>query len=261
MTSNLLDTVRSLAAIQAELRRIPQRGNVFGCRLLHWNPELEHVTVDVVFDGESESLNVYTSHLDDRVGGHPHVFFHKLHKTKYGEPGGSGSAERRFGITYSTIRYPKSEVKPLLESLTQSAARAGALVANVPEQLAGRLSAATLAAKQDLHRWIFTVYDIAWGKPSGSRLKATRYIPVQGLDESMRTDESVIYDLARIRSTPWSKVERRLDPNGWGDFVHLKEPYASWSVELPQYYASRIDDIVQASDWAIDFLVKELATR
>jgi hypothetical protein len=43
--------------------------------------------------------------------------------------------------------------------------------------------------------------------------------------------------------------------------AHLRQPYESWGVELPQYFASRIDDFVRASDWAIDWLVKQLASH
>ena len=74
----------------------------------------------------------------------------------------------------------------------------------------------------------------------------------------MQTDESIPYDRDHIRSTPWAEVERRLDKNRWGSFVNFKEPYAAWGVELPEYYASRIDDIAQSSDGAIDWIVKRL---
>jgi hypothetical protein len=237
-------------------------GKIFGCRLLHWNPELEDFRVEVVVEDQPSSCQVYGP-LDRRCGSRPHVFFEKLHKVKYTAPGQSRSGpvpERQFGITYSDVQ-PKREVKPLLDAIKQCAAQAGALVASASEQFTSILPAETLAAKQDLHRWIFTVYDIAWKKPPGSPLSATRYIPVQGLDAGMQTEESILYDLDHIRSTPWSTLEQRLDKNRWGSFAHFKEPYAAWGVELPMCYASRIDDIAQSSDWAIDWLVKQLAEQ
>lgn len=271
MPSDLPDILRSLAAIQLELRKlipvaVPGGGTrapssprdeiltgylgqcpVLGCRLLHWNPELA-------------DFRVYQP-LDVRIGGKPHVFFAKLYKTKYCQPGpprsDSATAERQFGVTYSDSR-PKREVTPTLDAFKQCATEAGELVASAKEGLGPVLPAETLAAKNDLHRWIFTVYDVAWQAPPGSPRAATRYIPMIGLDGFMSTDESVIYDLDYLRSTPWSEVERRFDKNGRGNFSHFAGPYASWSTELPQYYASRIDDIVQASDWTIDWLVKEL---
>jgi hypothetical protein len=278
MTSNFAEIVQSFAAVQAELRQIPttgsvgefspsssggddfddllegmleteQRGTILGCRLFHWNPDLENIR---------QSFGVYFSHLDCRVGSKPCVFFEKLYKIKYtasGQPRSGPTAERQFGISYSGLQ-PKREVKPLLDAFKNCATRAGALVTRINDRLSADLAAETLAAKQDLHRWIFTVYDIAWAKPSGSPLVATRYIPVQGLDAAMRTDESVRYDIEHLRSTPWSRVKRRLDR--WGGPVNLKDAYASWREKLPEYYASRIDDIVQASDWAIDWLVKRL---
>jgi len=275
MASDSSNIVQAFTAIQAELRKLPRpeesrsikslarwAGKIFGCRLLHWNPELENFRVEVIVQGQPASLSVYGP-LDRRWGGRPHVFFEKLYKAKYTAPGQSEagpSPERQFGITYSDNR-PKRELKPLLDAFKECATEAGTLVASVQERLASQLPAQTLAAKQDLHRWIFTVYDIAWRQPSGSPLRATRYIPVQGLDAGMQTDESILYDLEHLRATPWSAVERRLDPNGWGSVVNFKEPYASWNVELPEYYGSRIDNIVQSSDWAIDWLVKHLEGR
>lgn len=288
MSTNDSDILSALAALQAELRGIPTagsggapsvaaggggipaglpkgpaapalRGIFLGCRLFHWNPELEDAWVDVIYNGRPERFKVYWP-FNRRVGGRPHVFFEKVYKTNYlapGRPRSGAGPERQFGITYPGLR-PKPEVKPLLDAFKQCASAAGALVASVKERLAPALPAATLAAKQDLHRWIFTVYDIAWGNPPGSPLAATRYIPLQGFDAGMRTDESMLYDLDHLRSTPWAAVERRLDPNRRGTAVHLKEAYESWGVELPEYYASRIDDIVRASDLAIDWLVEQL---
>jgi hypothetical protein len=102
------------------------------------------------------------------------------------------------------------------------------------------------------------VYDIAWKKPEGSPLSATRYIPLTGFDAHLHTNESTLYDLAHFRAVPWSDFERTADPNGWGTAASLREPYESWGVELPEYYASRIDDIALSSDWAIDWLIKQL---
>jgi hypothetical protein len=272
MASDDSAVIQSFAAIQAELRKLPRpeeprtvkslarwAGKIFGCRLLHWNPDLENVRVEVIVQGQPASLSVYGP-LDRRCGSRPHVFFDKLFKVKYTAPGQSGAGpvrERQFGITYSDSR-PKRELKPLLDAFKKCATQAGALIASAKERLACELPAETLATKQDLHRWIFAVYDIAWRQPPGSPLRATRYIPVQGLDAGMQTDESILYDIEHLRATPWTAVERRLDPNRWGSAVNFKEPYASWGVELPEYYASRIDDIAQSSDWAIDWLVERL---
>lgn len=272
MTSNLSDTLRFLASIQADLRGIPIAGRVthrrssraddddfleglmevmrrktlLGCLLFHWNK------------GRLESSKFYHSHLDQRTGGKPHVFFERLYKTEYAAPGESRTgpaAERQFGISYSGL-HPKREMEPLLEAFKRCATRAGAVVASIKESLAAVVPAATLAAKQDLQRWIFTVYDVAWRNPSKKQLGARRYIPVEALDASMRTDESVIYDLENIRATPWSRVKRRLDR--WGAAANLKGLYASWREKLPEFYASRIDNIVKASDLAIAWLVKYL---
>jgi hypothetical protein len=76
----------------------------------------------------------------------------------------------------------------------------------------------------------------------------------------MGTDESIVYDLDHLRATPWAEVERRWDKNRRMYLAHLQKPYESWSVELPPYFASRIDDLVRASDWAIDWLMKQLAS-
>lgn len=290
MASNAPDLLPELAALQTELRKIfaagggapstssagdrirtdlPTRpvgrarpGIVLGCRLFHWNPDLENVLVDVVHEGQPARFKVYGP-FNRRCGSRPHVFFEKVYKTKYATPGQARpgpTPEREFGITYADVR-PKSEIKPLMDAFKRCVGEAGALVAAARERLAPVLPAETLAAKQDLHRWIFTVFDIAWRKPDGSPLAATRYIPVEGFDAGMGTNESILYDLDYIRSTPWPELDRRMDRNRWGTFAHLKEPYAAWGVELPEYYASRIDDIVRASDWAIDWLVKQLEGR
>jgi hypothetical protein len=75
--------------------------------------------------------------------------------------------------------------------------------------LVSTFPAETLATKDNFHRWIFTVYDVAWRMPSGSPQGATRYIPVMGFGPFMTTDESVVYNLDHIRSTPWSEVRRK----------------------------------------------------
>lgn len=292
MTADHSDIVSSLVAIQQQLRKLPRanmgratvsptsqggdptggylkglagaalRGNVLGCRLLHWDPELEKFRAEVIHRGQPASFIVYRP-LDVRIGSKPHVFFAKVYKTKY-KPGQSRSApaaaERQFGITYSGLQ-PKREVTPILDAFKRCATEAGEIVASVSDRLVSNLPVETLATKDRFHRWIFTVYDVAWRAPSGSPQAATRYIPIEGFGPFMTTDESVLYDLGHIRSTPWSVVEGRLDVNGWGSFSHFKESYASWGEKLPEYFASRIDDIVQASDWTIDWLLSQLGNR
>lgn len=290
MSSDLSRVLDSFAAIQGELRKLmPAAGasdvdavtapafdnqatdfvigvglaltrNLFGCRLLHWNPDLANFRSEIVLRGRPGSFIVYRP-LDVRIGGRTHVYFAKVYKTKYLKPGQPRSApgvvERQFGITYSGFR-SKRELTPVLDAFKRCAAEAGQLVAFVNERLGDVLPTETLAAKDSFHRWIFTVYDVAWKAPPGSPQAATKYIPMKGFDEFMRTDESVLYDLDHLRSTPWSEVERRLDKHGWRTVAPFEGPYASWSKELPEYYASRIDDIVQASYWTIGWLVKEL---
>jgi len=292
MTTDQADVIRSLASIQEELRKLPRasvgraavsppsragaatggylkglagvalRGNVFGCRLLHWDPELEKFRAEVIRQGQPASYIVYRP-LDVRIGGKPHVFFAKVYKAKY-KPGQSRSApaavERQFGITYSGLQ-PKREVTPLLDAFKRCATEAGEIVASVKDRLASVLPAETLATKDSFHRWIFTVYDVAWRAPADSPRVATKYIPIEGFGPFMTTDESVLYDPTYIRSTPWSEVERRLDKNGWGTFSHFEASYVSWGEKLPEYFASRIDDIVEASDWTIDWLLSQLADR
>jgi hypothetical protein len=265
MCSGLSDARDSLTAIQLELRELARDAAahsgtrpsmpIFGCRLLHWNPELEN------FRAEPTGCIVYQP-LDVRVDGKTHVFFLRVYKTKYAKSGQKrnepGLPERQYGITYRQFD-PKSEVIRIHDAFKRCATQAGALVGSVQERLASVLPSETLATKNDLHRWIFTVYDVAWHAPADSPRSATRYIPMTGFDPSMNTDESVIYDLDHIRSTPWRKVERRLDRNRWGSFSHFKQAYASWSEKLLEYYASRIDDIIQASRWSIDWLINQVS--
>lgn len=246
-----------LSLLRAAMAR-PLGGPAFGCRLFHWNPELEQVRVDAVCEGRPVQYGIYFSHLTSRVGGKPHAHFHKLHKAAYAEPGSAGpNAERQFGVTYSDL-VAKSETKPHLDAIKKSATEAGALIALVRDRLASVLPAATLFAKNDLHRWIFTVYDIAWRNPPDSPLSATKYIPIEGMNEFLGTNERIVYDLERVRATPWSDVERGWEMHRRRDFAHFKEAYASWGETLPVYFASRIDDFVRASDLAIDWLAKQL---
>lgn len=230
-----------------------------GCRLHHWDPELEHFRVDAVCEGEPCKLGIYEP-LDVRTGGRAHVFFHKLYKTRYAQPGQkrTEAPERQFGVNYSDM-FPKKEINPLLDAFKRNATLAGELVASARDRLAPVLPAATLATKNDHHRWIFTMYDVAWRAPLDSPGAAMRYIPMHGLNAFMKTDESVLYDLDYLRSTPWSEVEARLDKNGWGRYSHFEECYSAWQTELPEYYASRLDDVAFASDKAIDWLVERLA--
>lgn len=262
MAANQRDIISSLAAIQEEFRKLPT-GNVLGCRLLHWNPELEKFRAEVVFHERPASFIVYQP-LDVRIDSKPHVFFTKVYKTEYAKSPQSRSdtsiLERQYGITYSDF-YSKRELRPVLDAFKRCAKEAGVLVASVKDRLASALPAETLLVKDSFHRWIFTVYDVAWSAPAGSPKAATRYIPMMGFGPFMTTDESILYDLDHIRSTPWSEVERRLDKNGWGYYSHFKESYASWGEKLPEYFASRINDIVQASDATIDWLQNQLASR
>jgi hypothetical protein len=280
MISAQQEIVDALAGVQAELRKIPIEkpkpqplklpppyGNLFadklsgmlsmvmggkllGSRLLHWIPEKQQEQPGVYMD------------LDARRGGHAHAFFEKLYKVRYRRPDqprkGPDVVERQFGITY--IGWDsKRKAAPALDPFKQCAAQAGELVGRAKEHLAAALPEETLAAKDDLHRWIYTVFDLAWKKPPESPLSAVRYIPVQAMDQFMRTDESIVYDLDSIRAMPWTDVVRRLDPNNRGWLDNLAGPYASWREQLPQYYASRIDDMVEASDWTIDWLIGKLA--
>lgn len=261
MTSDNSDPYSALNAIQLELRELARDAEahsgtrpsrpMLGCRLLHWNPELEH------FRTEQTGFVVYEP-LDVRIGGKPHVFFMRVYKTKYMGPRQQrtepGLPERQYGITYRDFD-PKSEVTRIHDAFKDCATRAGEFVGLHMERLVSYLPPQTLAAKNDLHRWIFTVYDCAWLAPSGSPHSATRYIPVAGFDAAMKTEESILYDLDHLRSTPWRKAKRRIH----SDLSHLKDAYAHWSVELPVYYASRIDDVIQASDWTIDCLIGKLS--
>jgi hypothetical protein len=288
MVSDIPDILRSFAAIQLELRKLPMGtgdsefstsspgdnsvtdylnglagtfigGQVLGSLLFHWNPELENVRVEVMRKEKIRKYGIYFEFPRWSMG-RSHVSFDKLYKTKYASAGSDVCGpplERRFGVTYSGLQ-PKNQVKLVLDAFKQCAKDAGTLLASVREQLASVLPAETLAARSPLHRWIFTLYDAAWNAPSDSPQAATKYIPLQKLNQFMRTDESVLYDPDYLRSTPWSEVERRLDPDGRGDYAHYKDYYASWCKELPEYYASRIDDVVQASVWTIDWIVNEL---
>lgn len=265
MSLELSDILGSLASIQTDLRgliSITESGAGFrrplkriGCRLLHWSPKLEH------FRAETSGYSVYQP-FDIRVGSRPHVFFTKVYKTRYITPeqkrSDSELPERQFGITYTNLLLSKSELAPTLDGFKKCAIQAGALVGSIQGRLESVLPPQTLAAKNDLHRWIFTVYDVAWEATANSDRSATKYIPVTGFDASMHTEESLLYDLKHLRTTRWKKVERRLDPKRHGEYSHLKDCYASWSKELPEYYGSRLDDVIQASDWAIDWLLKKL---
>ena len=257
MPSGSADVPSQWASIQAELRTIPRMA--LGCRLLHWDPELEKVRSPSKLYPEKEGYAVYWP-LDWRSGpsGKPKVFFVKVHKSKYAPVAGADTAERQFGMTYSKLLFSKASIDPFLKSFTACAERAGTLLASAGERLAGVVPPSTFAVKNPLHRWIFAVHDVAWTTAPDTPLRAVRYIPVEGFNNFMGRDESILYDLDHLRSVPWSRVKPRLDPNNWGSADHLEAPYLGWQEKLPEYYASRLDDIAHASELAIGWVMHRL---
>ncbi len=259
------------AAIVAELRQIPL--SALGCRLLHWNPALGQ---------PDEGGGQFYLPLDSRSGGgKAKLFFAKVYKAQYAAATDLGTAERQFGLTYSKWDYSKASIDPHLKTFLRCAEQAGALVASAGDRVGSLVTAATVAVKNDFHRWIFAVYDMAWGNapdgplrpryqrlawhappaprnPPDAPLRAMRYIPLDGFNAYLERDESILYDREHIRSVPWSEVRARLAPNYAVAPDHLEVPYRSWQEKLPEYYASDLDDIVRASVQAVDLLSARL---
>lgn len=77
-------------------------GKIFGCRLLHWNPELDNFRVEVVIEGRPSSCQVYGP-LDRRCGSRPHVFFEKLHKVKYERTAELALAKSHLEAVFHTV--------------------------------------------------------------------------------------------------------------------------------------------------------------
>jgi hypothetical protein len=248
------DILGAIGSIQAALRKIPQIPvSTLGCRFLHWDPELQKVR------SPSKSFPVYWP-LDWRSGGpKPKVLFAEIHKAKYAAIAGDGVVERQFGITYSKAFYSRKTLDPLLKAFTECAEQLGALTASA-KPLASLFPQATMAVKNNMHRWVFSIFEVAWKNPPESPLSAIKYIPLQGFDSHMKRDESIFYDLDHIRSIPWSQIKLHLDPNQCqvGRFDHFESHYLSWQEKLPEYYASRLNDIVRASDLAIDWVIQRL---
>ena len=266
-----------LAAVEAELRQLPE--SAFGCHLLHWNPALEAVRSPVPSQPDSGGVPFYMPL--DRRGGKAKVFFAKVHKARYPSASGVGMAERQFGFTYSKWDYSKASLDPLLKAFHRSAEQAGALVAAAKGRLGSLVSAATLAVENDFHRWVFAVYDAAWGNSPNPRLHAdrtprafyastasreapdaplgaVRYIPVGEFNPFLERDETIRYDSDHIRSIPWSQVQERLTRESAFAEGVLEVLYHSWQVELPEYFASGLRDIIRASTQTIQLLRQRL---
>jgi hypothetical protein len=176
----------------------------------------------------------------------------------------------------------KAKIDPVLKSFQTCAEQAGAIVASRRDRLASLVPETTLAIKNDFHRWIFAVYDLAWSfvperplrpeyqrlswsattepkrGPRDAPLRSNRYIPLGAFNRWMERDETLLYDEEYLRSLPWSDVRARLIADSLVEPDFLEAPYRSWQERLPEYFSSRFHDIALASIKALDRILKRI---
>lgn len=96
----------------------------------------------------------------------------------------------------------------------------------------------TLSAGTDLHRWLWTLLDLAWQQRVGSPLKAAKLI----WDREHMGITTFPHDTAQLRGL--SKIF-----GGGSDILRR------WSERLPDYFCSEMPNVFMASVYAIDIVL------
>lgn len=125
------------------------------------------------------------------------------------------------------------------------------LAADAGRALLGKSSAAfqafpreTLSASTDRHRWLWTLFDLAWQQRIGSPLKAAKLI----WDREHMGITTFPHDTAQLRGL--NKIF-----GGGSDILRR------WSERLPDYFCSEVRNVFMASVYAIDIVLSDCGGR